>query len=477
MLVKRLHLCYTISENVLDSNENVIDWKVMSMFFQYQTAKDASKKHQLIIKRADKFDMIISIDLKQKFQRIIGFGGAFTEAAAYTLSKVDIATRQKVIDYYFDKDKGLGYTIGRVHINSCDFSLENYDYVDEYDIDLSSFNIERELKYVIPLIKDSENALGQSIALLASPWSPPAWMKTNYDMNHGGKLLPKYYEVWSNYYVKFIEAYKKHGLNIEYITVQNEPAAKQIWDSCEYTAEEERDFVRDYLGPTMKKHYPNVKILIWDHNRNILVERGDIVLKDKVARKYVWGSGVHWYVSEDFSQLGKLHELHPDKHLLFTEGCIEGGVHLGDWTTGERYARNMIGDFRNFCEGYLDWNLTLNEIGGPNHVGNYCDAPIVTDTLKQTLYLNSSYYYIGHFSKYIQPGSIRITSDSKETPIKHVAFLNPDYSVVCIVLNETETDYHIQIKIKQDKEQFIIQKRSISTFIYKEDDNERLLFQ
>lgn len=439
----------------------------MSMFFQYQTAKNDSKKHHLMKEKPDHFDTTITIDSTRKFQNIIGFGGAFTEAAAYTLSKVDPLTRKKVIDYYFDPEDGLHYTIGRVHINSCDFSLENYDYVETLDSDLTSFNIKREFEYVIPLIKDAEATAKQSITLLASPWSPPAWMKTNNEMNNGGKLLPKYYQVWANYYVKFIEAYQKAGLNIEYITVQNEPAATQTWDSCIYTAEEERDFVRDYLGPTLKQHYPDVKILIWDHNRDKLVERGDTVLKDKDTRDYVWGTGVHWYVSEDFSQLNKLHELHPDKHLLFTEGCIEGGVHLNDWTTGERYARNMIGDFNNYCEGYLDWNLTLNEFGGPNHVGNFCDAPIITDTKEQTLHLNSSYYYIGHFSKYIKPGSVRIYSASHQQDLKHVAFLNPDHTVVCIVLNETEQDHAIQLKVNQATEQFNIKKRSISTFMYR----------
>lgn len=435
------------------------------MFSHYITSKYRGFKHKLVNSQADTFDSIIQLNTAKTFQNIIGFGGAFTESAAYTLSQVSTDLRDEVLHSYFDKSEGLNYTIGRVHINSCDFCLGNYTYVDDYDIELSSFNIDRELKYVVPMIKDAEQIVGHSIPLLASPWSPPAWMKSNRQMNNGGYLLPEYYQVWANYYVKFIDEFKKLGLQIEYVSVQNEPAAVQVWDSCIYSAEAERDFVKNYLGPTLQKAHPNVKIVIWDHNRDVLVERGNTVLIDETARKYVWGTGIHWYVSEEFENLSKLHDLHPDKHLLFTEGCIEGGVHPNDWSTGERYARNMIGDFRNYCEGYIDWNITLNEFGGPNHVGNYCDAPIITDTKKQELNYNSSYFYIGHFSKYIPSGSKRILSESNDERIKHVAFLSPDNEVILVVLNETEEQ--VKVKLHFDTQEQIVEilPRSISTLI------------
>lgn len=423
------------------------------------------KRHQLVEDQLEDFNCTIQVNTDKHFQKIIGFGGAFTEASAYTLSLMSEEARKKIIDYYFDPENGLNYTIGRVHINSCDFALGNYTYVKENDIHLESFDIKREYQYVIPLIKEAQRKLGQPISLLASPWSPPAWMKSNQEMNHGGTLLPEYYQVWANYYVKFIEAYEKAGLNVDYITVQNEPAATQVWDSCIYSAEQERDFVRDYLGPTVHQAYPDVKIVIWDHNRDILVERGDTVLRDSQAREHVWGTGVHWYVSEEFENLEVLHHLHPDKHLLFTEGCIEGGVHLNAWHTGERYARNMIGDFRNHCEGYIDWNLVLNEFGGPNHVGNFCDAPIIADTIEQEIHLNSSYYYIGHFSKHVKPGSIRVESTSSQTELKHVAFVTPENRTVLIVLNETEEDLNVNIQFGTYNKIVEIPRRSISTLI------------
>jgi glucosylceramidase len=170
-------------------------------------------------------------------------------------------------------------------------------------------------------------------------------------------------------------------------------------------------------------------------------------------------------VSEEFENVGKVHALFPDKHLLFTEGCIEGGVHLNVYETGERYARNIIGDFSNWCEGFLDWNLTLNELGGPNHVGNYCDAPIISDTKTKELHYNNSYYYIGHFSKHIQAGAKRIDSVIDHEDLKVISFRNPDQTIVSIVLNQTEEDYGIALKLDNDTKEILSTKRSILTIV------------
>ncbi len=405
------------------------------------------------------------VNSEKRLQSIKGFGGAFTEAAAYTLSQMPSALRQEVLNAYFNPTEGLNYSLGRVHINSCDFALENYTYVDEGDTSLTSFDIKREKQWVIPMIKDAEKIRGDKIELLASPWSPPAWMKTTKTMNNGGRLLPEYRDVWAKYYAKFIDAYQAENLNIFAVSVQNEPAAVQTWDSCEYTAEEERDFVKDHLGPTLKETHPDVGIIIWDHNRDIIVERATTVLEDPDANAYVWGTGLHWYVSEAFENLSVVHERFPDKHILFTEGCIEGGVQLGSFQTGERYARNMIGDIANYCEGYIDWNLVLNEQGGPNHVGNYCDAPIIADTNTKQLHYNSSYYAIGHFSKYVMPGASRIESLNEGDAVHHVCFVNPDGSIVMVAQNESEDDQHISLNVDEQEQNFVLKKRSIATII------------
>lgn len=389
----------------------------------------------------------LELNRNKKYQKILGFGGAFTEAASYTLSQISPKNRLEVINAYFHPENGLGYTIGRVHIHSCDFALENYTYVDKNDISLESFDISRDHKWVIPLIKDAEQVANEKIKLLASPWSPPAWMKSNNEMNNGGKLLEEYFDTWALYYTKFINAYQKENMSIWGITVQNEPAAIQVWDSCIYSGEEERDFIKNHLGPTMHREgLEDINILIWDHNRDIVVERASTILSDPEAARYVWGTGIHWYVSEAFDKVGKVHELYPEKHILFTEGCQEGGVKLGEWFTGERYGRNIIGDLNHWVKGYLDWNLVLNENGGPNHVNNLCDAPIIVDTVNDRLHYNSSYYYIGHFSKYIQPNAQRIDFNLSTDVLCVTVFENPDGSTVVVIMNETDEKRQLYIK-------------------------------
>jgi len=433
----------------------------------YVTSKYENFLHeQMPVESNTKPDFVISINENVEFQKILGFGGAFTESACYTLSQMSKTNQEILLNAYFNDLTGLGYNLGRVHMNSCDFSLENYTYVEEYDESLKTFNIEREYKYVIPTIKRAQNIKGEKIKLLVSPWSPPAWMKTNNNMNYGGKLKPEYFASWANYYLKFLKELKAAGLKTFGLTVQNEPAATQTWDSCIYTKEEERDFVKNYLGPTIKKSsFKDTKIFIWDHNRDIVLERAKTIFDDEETAKYVAGTAIHWYVSEDFKNVGKVHELFPDKQIIFSEGCIEGGPHPYIYETGERYSRNIIGDFSNWCEAFIDWNLTLNEIGGPNHVGNYCDAPIISDTNKDELIFNSSYYHIGHFSKHVKPGAYRIESLVNNDSIKQIAFKNIDGSIILVILNETENDFIIELDSMNEKTNIKSLKRSIMTIM------------
>lgn len=411
-----------------------------------------------------------TVHTKEQYQTILGFGGAFTEAAAYTLSQISPEKRDEVIKNYFHPEEGLGYTIGRVAIHSCDFALGNYTYVEEGDEKLTTFSIEREHKWVLPLVKDAMKEKGGEIDLLASPWSPPAWMKSNGEMNNGGKLLPQYRDAWAKYYAKFVHAFREAGVDIWGLSVQNEPAAVQVWDSCIYSAEEERDFIKDHLGPTLvSEGLEDLKLVIWDHNRDIMVERSSTILEDPEAAKYVWGTGFHWYVSEAFENVGEVHNRFPDKHLLFTEGCQEGGVKLGEWFTGERYGRNIIGDLNNWTEGYIDWNMVLNEEGGPNHVGNLCDAPVIADTKTGEVHYNSSFYYIGHFSKYIRPQAVRVGLDISHESLQSTAFLNEDGSLVMVVMNES--DYKEEFTVSRDQKAFHgeLPPHSIATYILEQD--------
>lgn len=406
----------------------------------------------------------ITIDPKKSYQTHIGFGAAFTESASYTWSRMPKEIKDQIINDYFSQE-GLGYTMGRTHINSCDFSLVNYDYVTPFDTTLESFDLSREELYVIPMIKEAMNYVSD-LKLLASPWSPPYWMKSNQTMNFGGQLLPEYRDVWARYYVKYVDEMKKRGIPFWAISVQNEPAANQTWDSCLYTAEDERDFIKNYLGPTIKAYDSNLNILGWDHNRDIIVERAKTLLEDEDANRYLYGIAHHWYVSESFENISKIHDLFPDKHYIFTEGCIEGGPRPKAWDTGLRYARNLMGDLNNHVEGWIEWNLVLDMEGGPNHVGNFCDAPILADPLSGTYLKNSSYYAIGHFSKYIKERAKRIHTDvSLPLLVTCVAYQNKDNSIVIVLLNESNETHQINLELSGENADITIQPRGLISLI------------
>jgi glucosylceramidase len=399
----------------------------------------------------------VFVDPRRTFQTMIGIGGALTDAAAETFAKLPAARQDEVIAAYYSTDRGIGYTLGRTNINSCDFSSASYTYVTDGDTNLSSFNIAPDLRYKIPLIKRALRATGggNRLKLFASPWSPPAYMKDNNDMLHGGHLKPEYRDAWALYYAKFVQSYRRAGVPIWAVTIQNEPMATQTWESCIYQPEDERDFLRDHLGPTMwKQGLKDVHIIVWDHNRDLIVQRVLTIFGDTLAARYAWGTGFHWY--EDWSggtqmydNVALVNRLFPSKHLIFTEGTPANfdSTAYGRWSLGEAYGRSMIHDFNSGAEGWTDWNILLDEKGGPNHVGNYCFAPIHADTRTGQLIYTNSYYYIGHFSKFIRPGARRIVVAPSRSMLLATGFVNPDGSVAVVVMNQTAKagEYHVRV--------------------------------
>jgi glucosylceramidase len=414
-----------------------------------------------------KTNAVIQVNPWDQYQTMLGFGGAFTESGAYVLSKISPKKRKEVIEAYFSPITGLGYNLCRVHMNSCDFALGNYSSDDtEGDIKLADFNIDQDRIYLIPFIKDALNTSGSPIKLLVSPWSPPYWMKTNGNMNFGGRLLEQYRETWALFFSKFIREYEQEEIPIWGVTVQNEPMAQQTWDSCLYTSGEERDFIRDYLGPRLQMDgYNHIKILIWDHNRDLIHERARDILSDETAAKYVWGIAFHWYCGEEFNNVAATYRDFPDKPLIFSEGCIENGVKLGQWDRGEIYAHHMIGDFNSGTAGWIDWNMVLDQTGGPNHAGNYCDAPIIADTETGRVFYQSSFYYIGHFSKFINPGARRISCRSDNPNLETVAFINPNGNMVVVVLNRAEEDLELTLEFPGKSLGLKSLKHSIQTVV------------
>ena len=395
----------------------------------------------------------VFVDPSKRAQTIVGIGGALTDASAETFAKLPSTKQREILDAYFDPSKGIGYTIARTHIHSCDFSSASYTYVNEGDKELKSFRVDNDKKFRIPFIKRAMATAGGKLNLFASPWSPPAFMKTNSDMLHGGKLRPEFYQSWANYYTKFIKAYEREGIPIWGITIQNEPMATQTWESCIYAAEEERDFLKNFLGPTMKREgLSDKKIMAWDHNRDLIYQRVGTILQDPKAAQYVWGIAYHWYEpwsggDQMFDNVRLVHETFPDKHLLFTEGTADSfkPAEIHAWRLGEAYGRSMINDFNDGAVGWTDWNVLLDEQGGPNHVGNFCFAPVHADTKTGELIYTNSYYYIGHFSKFVRPGARKIASAPSRSALLSAAFVNPDGKVSVVVMNrgEQKVDYYL----------------------------------
>jgi len=415
----------------------------------------------------------IFINPHKKFQTILGIGGALTDASAETFYKMPVTKQKEFMKSYYNPIDGIGYTLARTSINSCDFSSDSYTYVENNDIALKSFTIKHDLKYRIPFIKKAIVEAGGKLVLYVSPWSPPAWMKDNNDMLHGGKLLPKYNQVWANYFVKFIQEYEKCGIPIWGLTVQNEPMAKQTWESCIFTASEEKDFVKYFLGPTLHKSgMESKKIIVWDHNRDLMVDRANEILGDKDAAKYIWGTGFHWYEdwsggTQMFENIQRVNESFPDKNLIFTEGCI-GNFNLKniyDWNNGEHYGMSMINDFNNGTVGWTDWNILLDEQGGPNHVQNFCYAPVHYNTKTDELIYNSEFYYLGHFSKFIKPGARRISASTSKSTLLTTAFQNTDGKIAVVVMNQNEKINTFSIWIDGKSIESSVPGRSISTFM------------
>lgn len=397
----------------------------------------------------------IFVDPSKTFQTMIGIGGALTDASAEVFAKLPETAQKELLTAYYDAEKGIGYKFARTNIASCDFSSDTYGYIKDNDSLLTSFSVAHDEKFRIPFIKQAIAAAGGKLPLFVSPWSPPAWMKDNHNLLQGGKLLPQFNQAWANHYVKFIKAYESLGIPVWGLSVQNEPMAKQKWESCIFTAEEERDFIKNYLGPTLHKNgFGDKKLIAWDHNRDLIYQRASILFSDSVAAKYIWGIGFHWYETwtgggMQFENLKRVSEAFPDKKLVFTEGCVEkfSLERINDWYLGEKYGYSMVNDFNCGTVAWTDWNILLDENGGPNHVGNFCFAPVHADTKTGKLIYTNSYYYIGHFSKFILPGAKRISCSTNRDKLQSTAFLNPDGKIVVVILNLSDKKLPLKLCI------------------------------
>lgn len=423
---------------------------------------------------------VVNVFDEIEYQSVLGFGGAFTESAAYNYSLLTENQKKDFMEKCFSRQKGIGYNFGRMHINSCDFSLDIYSYIEDGDIELKTFNIERDRKYIIPFVKDAMKYCDDELIIFASPWSPPAFMKDNKNAVRGGKLLEEYKEVWARYYAKYIKAMAAEGITISAISVQNEPIAIQTWESCYYSPEDEREFIDKYLDPVLEQEgLADIKIIIWDHNKERVYDRTKKIFESEKVKNRVWAVGHHWYSGDHFDGMRLVHEQFA-KPLISTEIC--GSINEDVISLAERYGRELCGDFSNYTCGFCDWNLLISEKGGPYHnrsaqttacagvvfedKSKGCYAPVIFNTETKELEFTPIYYYIGHLSKFVNRGAKRIATTKYTDKLETVAFKNPDGSRVLTMMNIADNELPAIIRHNDICTKVILAPHSMMTVIF-----------
>jgi glucosylceramidase len=468
-----------LAMTVYGQNKQMKEYKTVKV---YQTSKSGDKvalKESLSLSASQNVKLpIITLSPDTLYQQIEGFGGAFTQSSAYVLNKLSPKKRKEVIDAYFRSDKA-GYTLTRAHINSCDFSVANYAYANTPgDKELKDFSIARDMEDIIPLIKDAMKCEGANFKILASPWTAPPWMKDNHAWNNGS-LLPEYYSTWALYFSKYLHEYANHGINIWAITVENEPENNSgLWESMIFTPATMKEFVSNHLIPQFQKDNLNTKILIYDHNRDNVKPWVDTLLGDQKLAKHIWGTAVHWYSStiEWYPDvLNYIHQKYPEQKILHTEGCIDSELprwhndtwywdkEAKDWgfkyaaeadkplhpqyVPTHRYARDIIGGLNSWLVGWIDWNMVLDTQGGPNHVKNWCIAPVIVKPETDEVYFTPLYYVMEHFSKYFRPGAYRIGVSSDLKDLMITSCKNSDGTIAIALLNQNDNPVEYTILI------------------------------
>lgn len=390
---------------------------------------------------------IIKISAADTCQTVQGVGAALTHASAWVFNhNLTAAKRDSVFRQLFTP-AGIGINYTRLAVGASDFSFNFFSYSDTEDFTLSNFSIAEDRKDVIPMLKEIL-VLNPDLQIMATPWSPPAWMKTNNSMV-GGKLRPDCYDVYADYLIKYIEAYKQEGISIHTMTVQNEPEFGTAAYPCmDMTAEEQKVFIRDHFGPRLKASGLQTKIVLFDHN----CDNPDYpisIMNDAKTKEYVDGSGFHLYKGH-ISALCKVHEAHPDRNIYFTEQS--GGGWAPDfeqnvrWYVGELFA----GAMNCWSKNALLWNLALDENNGPKNSGCQDCFGVLEINKSGEIKNHAEYYAIGHYGKYIQPNAKRLLANGDT--LKGTAFLNPDGTMVYMgVYYGSEAK---EISFQADKKQF-----------------------
>lgn len=413
----------------------------------------------------------IRVDTTVTFQEIEGFGAALTGSSAYLINrKLDNAQRSAILHDLFDPVDGIGISYLRLTMGASDFSLSDFTYDDvpagETDLNLEHFSLSQDLDDIVPLLNEIIR-IYPGIKLVGSPWSPPAWMKTNGSMK-GGKLKEECYDVYADYFVKYIQSMQDHGITIDAITPQNEPLYYTASYPCmEMQPEEQKIFIKDHLGPKFTSAGITSGIIIYDHNWDV-TDYAISILDDPGAKNYIAGSAFHAYAGY-VTAMSTVHDAHPDKGLYFTE--ISGGNWATDFSANLMWFMEniFIGTTRNWSKVALLWNLALNQYNGPRNNGcSDCRGVITINSDNGLVTKNEEYYSIAHFSKFVRPGAVRISSVIPQalTNIGAVAFTDPDGSKSLIVCNYSSDIRTFSVKQGGKYFSYSISPKSVASILW-----------
>lgn len=429
----------------------------------------AKREDISIVEADDNTTPTITLNPEERLQEIEGFGAALTGSSAYLINKkMSAAQRSALLAELFDAEDGIGLSYLRMTIGASDFSLDDFTYDDmpmgETDYGLVHFSIDKDRTDVIPVFKQIL-AVAPDLKVMGSPWSAPAWMKTNGSLK-GGKLKPEAYDVYANYFVRYVQAYAAEGIDIDAVTPQNEPLHFTANYPCmEMQPDEQRVFIKDHLGPAFSDAGIATKIVIYDHNWD-RPQYPIEILNDAEAKSFIAGSAFHAYAG-NVSAMTTVHNAHPDKGLYFTE--ISGGR----WATnfGDNLMWNMsnifIGTTRNWSKVVLLWNLALDENDGPKNNGcQDCRGVVTINSTTGEVTRNVEYYSLAHFSKFIRPGATRISSTAQPSAPEHVAFVNVDGTTVLVVSNADKEGKTVSVRTGEEAFSVHVGVRSVVSVVF-----------
>ncbi|WP_339168568.1 glycoside hydrolase family 30 beta sandwich domain-containing protein [Paenibacillus sp. FSL R5-0341] len=419
-------------------------------------------------------EFTIQIDPNKTYQTMDGFGAAMTGSSAHLINQLPVEQQEQLLKELFTTE-GLNMDMVRHTIGASDYSVDESGEASSYtyddiesgtDYDMAHFSIDKDQEVVNMLERVA--GLETDLNVLGTPWTAPAWMKYGEKTNNGWYLDyndPQVYEAYARYFVKYIEAYQAKGIPIYGITLQNEPEfTSDKYPSMSMGAEEQARFIRDYLGPALQDAGLDTRIITYDHNWDQAVEYTSKVLGDEQAAAYIDGSAFHCYAG-DPSAMSEVHDRFPDKHIYFTE--CSGGEWSPDF--GENLSWQMsnliIGAPRNWAKNVLLWNIALNPQGGPTNGGcENCRGVVTIDPERDEITRNVEYYALGHISRYVRPGAVRIDSSQEQGKIENVAFRNPDGTIVLVAANTGEVEVSFDVVMDGDSFQYVLPSKSAATF-------------